>query len=736
MQASTQESEVKQESELKQAKILIVDDNEADSSLLKRLLERAGYQNVTELNDSRNVASLHEQERFDLILLDHNMPYLDGLEVVGLLKEIEQDSYVPVLMVTAHNDRETRIKVLAAGCKDVISKPYDRTEIINRVYNMVEVRILHNRVREQNRILSERENDLRTIVENIAEGIIVSDEQGYIKTFNEAAERIFGHGIDDVAGRHMRSLLAPLNSECKENVCGEFFHPNLQEAMLGKAYECTGVRKNGELFPLSMMVTRAVQHRQPVFVAICRDITEEKRAAEVEKAAKDLLEERVKERTEKLIKINDQLLKEIQNREQTERELAAARDQAIEASRLKSEFLANVSHEIRTPLNGMLGMLSILSESGLRDELDDYVRTAYRSGGILLNLINDLLDFSKVEAGKIELEHIPYDLHAIVKDLQQLFYEQTANKGLDLDKSIDDEIPQVIAGDPWRLRQILINLIGNAVKFTEKGTVRLAVKLEHAGAAHYALRFEICDTGVGIAKEDLSRIFESFTQADGSTTRRFGGTGLGLTISKKLVELMGGKIGVESELGKGSTFWFSIPQGKVSQAQKQALFDNARGQLHRPAQVAVLGRNSQEIKSSAESASIGERQLRVLLVEDDAVNQKVATKMLQKMQCDVDIRGNGALAIDAVKSEPYDLIFMDCFMPEVDGFEAARLIRAFEEQNPQRKRTPIIAMTANVRKQDQDRCYAAGMDDFVAKPVSMDALRQVISRWQTESASP
>ena len=715
-----------QDIDIKYAKLLIVDDNEDDATLLKRLLDRAGYQDVTIVNDSRKVAQMHEKRRYDLILLDHNMPFLNGLAVVEQLKTIEKDSYVPVLMVTAHSDRETRLRVLSAGCKDVISKPYDRTEIINRVKNMAEVRLLHNQVREKNRILLEQENDLRTIVENIAEGVIVTDALGVIKTFNNAAEVIFAYAAGEAIGHNIKLILPFAEAASPGMSTGQYLFRLGSRVAAGKGLECEGSRKGGALFPLNIVVTEAMQHDQQVYVAICRDITEEKRAAEVQRAAKDMLEERVKERTAKLIQANDKLINEIKVREQAEKELATARDNAIEASRLKSEFLANVSHEIRTPLNGMLGMLSILNESGLREDLEDNVKTAYKSGEILLNLINELLDFSKVEAGRIDIEHINYSPVEIFRDVLQLFSDQIANKGLRVVEEISDEIPSEVFGDPWRIRQVAINLVGNAIKFTDDGEVKLRVWLEHEGDAHYMLRLEVCDTGIGISRADQERIFESFTQADGSTTRRFGGTGLGLTISKKLIELMGGDIGVTSEPGKGSCFWAVIPQGKVDRKIDTRVSLDGLGKDNHSAE---KGHKTYEAVLPKVKNPQGQNNLKVLIVEDNEVNQKVATKMLTKLNCDVDLVTDGGQALAAVKKTAYDIVFMDCLMPGVDGFEGTRRIRQYEQEIKIERRVPIIAMTANARKKDEDKCYAAGMDDFLSKPLSLDTVRKVIAQW-------
>jgi signal transduction histidine kinase/CheY-like chemotaxis protein len=571
----------------------------------------------------------------------------------------------------------------------------------------------------------------------------------------------------------------------------------------------------------------------------------------------------------------------------TDRAIALAH-QAEEANRAKSQFLANMSHEIRTPMNGVLGMTELLLESGLPDRQRRFAETVRRSGEALLQIINDILDFSKIEAGKLELEHIEFNTREIIEEVAELLAEQAQKKGIELAYLIHNEVPFTLCGDPGRLRQILINLIGNAVKFTQQGEVVVQVQMaplptnsttspphdgdpgvDHRLDHTCQLRFSIRDTGIGIASEQLNRLFQPFTQADGSTTRKFGGTGLGLVIAKQLAEVMGGKIGVESTPGKGSTFWFTV-QLEISQQDPRAhaepapslngvrvllVDDNAtnRAILHHqvhvwgmrdesaedgqqalellrraaeqgtPFELAILDMHMPEmdgitlarrIKADSRLAStclvmltsvgsygdisaarqagilvyiskpvrqadlrnalltarnllqvqetpgaptseaqvvpatnvVSERlplsHARLLLAEDNPVNQDVAVSMLELFGCQVDIANSGQEALDAIQRMQYDLVLMDCQMPEMDGFEATKVIRSQEAATPtslSRPRLPIIALTANAMSGDRERCFAAGMDDYVSKPFTQEKLRAVLSRWllQTDkSASP
>lgn len=646
---------------------------------------------------------------------------------------------------------------------------------------------------------------LRSVIENVADGIITISEDGRIESINPAACSLFICD-ENIVGQDLRVLIPTDYREAQADYISAYLRTGKGTVVEGGPRVMRGLRRDGTEFPMEIAVSEMLLGERRLFIGILRDITQRRR---------------------------------------TEQSLLEARDTAIEAARIKSEFLANMSHEIRTPLNGVLGMLELLRETPLDLEQRGYADTACRSGKTLLDMLNDTLDFSKIEAGRMTIDQIPFDLREVLESAMETVAPRVYAKGMELGCLFDLDLSVGLIGDPNRLRQVLLNLLGNAVKFTERGDIFVSVVKASESAEDVTLRFEVADSGCGIPSEAQARIFEAFTQADGSTTRRFGGTGLGLAICRQLVNLMGGEIGVLSEPGRGSVFWFTLriaigatpvaftPDPRLTGlraliagnntlqrmilqqllasfgmqhalavdadaalAQLLAahtagrpfdvvLFDTAHPDTQGKAFVQALAAHPElrdthmvltlpfghsgmqatlaaarlqtgfakplrrkllhdalvelmlpaMLRSVAGAPCATARRARLLIAEDHPVNQQVIAGMLRHLGHEFEIVSDGRAAFERLVRGGFDAVLMDCQMPGMDGYAATRAIRARESLEPG-AHIPIVAMTASAMVEDRDKCLAAGMDAYLAKPVSPEALRLTLATWFGDVVAP
>jgi PAS domain S-box-containing protein len=552
------------------------------------------------------------------------------------------------------------------------------------------------------------------ILNSAGEGICQIDARGRTRFVNPAAARLLGWTPEALIDRPVHAVLHG-ETAIDEEICP--IHAALVEGEYYHVKDDTFRTQDGDSVPVEY---------------ICTPITT---AGEVAGA---------------VITFQD-----IGERRDVERAIVQARDAAIESARLKSEFLANVSHEIRTPLNGIIGMTGVLLESPLDSAQRRQAEIVESSGAALLAIINDILDFSRIESGKLRFEEVDFDLLAVVDDTLESFSGRAHAKDLRFGSTIGADVATALRGDPGRLRQVLTNLLGNALKFTERGEVMLRARTVAERASHVTVQIEISDTGIGIASAVQARLFQPFMQADGSTTRQYGGTGLGLAISKSLVEQMAGAIGVESESGRGSRFWFTAtfakqaadrrtPAERRRQAGMQAFSLETEhaivaaalaGTIDRPGAGERTSTLASAPPAALPSASLSVphavppqagRAPRLLVVEDNVINQRVAVEQLRKLGYAADAVANGREALEAVALIRYDAVLMDCQMPGLDGYAATRELRRREGAE---HHTPVIAVTAYAMPADRQKCLDAGMDDYVAKPVLIEELDRVLRKY-------
>jgi PAS domain S-box-containing protein len=534
-------------------------------------------------------------------------------------------------------------------------------------------------IKPSNIEIKEQMKRVNSIIDHALNGILVVNDAGIIELFNPSASNILGYASHEVIGRKFTILVPePYKTEYMEYL-RRYLETGIGEVIDSGPREVVGLKEDGTTIPIELLISSMKLDSKRLFLVVFQDIKHRK---EVEEAIKK------------------------------------AHDMAVEASVAKSEFLSNMSHEIRTPMNTIIGISDLLSETPLNDEQKKYVQIFKESGEHLLSLINDILDISKIEAGHAELEHADFNLQQIMDKIKEMMLIKIDPQKLNLIFDTEPDIPRNLIGDAGRLKQVLLNLIGNAIKFTDKGEVLVKTKLKSLNMSkkEVELLFEIHDTGIGISAEKVGLLFHDFTQGDLSFTRKYGGSGLGLAISKKLIELMNGNIWVESEVGKGSTFYFTAKFLTATPKQIENRLSDEKN-ITIPASTVSDENKIQEgiVK-------------RILLVDDSDDNRQLIELYLKKLPYTIDIAQNGEVAVDKFKTNKYDIVLMDIQMPVMDGYMATKIIRKWESDK-QLTPTPIIALTAHAFKEDEQKSLDAGCTGHLSKPIHKTTLLEALDKY-------
>ncbi len=643
-------------------RILLVEDDLQKATKFEQALEATGLNAGLEMaKTAKEALKFVKTQEFDCIFLDNLLPDASGVE---LLKDIRATGITTsIAVLTSMGDEKLAVAMMKLGAFDCFLKSEVNPDKLQAVLRQVIMVVgIDTAKRQAESALHENERLLDIVFNATHVGICLTNDQGLFVRVNQAFSDILGWTKEEMLGNHFSLLFKPEFHEAARQL-----HQLFMREMAGVVPD-EWVLKRKDRQKITLSVSNSLytdDSGQKFVVSVLSDISEKKK---------------------------------------TEEELLEAKRAAEQAAKAKTEFLSNMSHEIRTPMNAVIGLTELLLQEKHSDRTLEYLKSIKYSADNLLVIINDILDFSKIESGKINLEAIDFDIRKVVEELTKTISYKADEKGIELRKNISSNVPTVLNGDPYRLNQILLNLAGNAIKFTSKGYVEIAIRLgESKSPDKITLVTEVIDTGIGIPERKLSTIFESFTQAYTDTTRLFGGTGLGLAITQNLVRLQGGEIHVKSQVNKGSVFTVIID------------FRKAQGITHM---------NEHQQLSMEEKDLKG---IHILVVEDNKMNQFVAKQILQRWKAKVSLAENGEIALDLMEQEDFDLVFMDLQMPIMGGFETTALIRSGERASRNQK-VPIMALTADAFFETRQKVASYGMNDFVTKPFDQDELYAKIIR--------
>ncbi|MDW8219866.1 MAG: response regulator [Bacteroidota bacterium] len=667
--------------------VLYVEDDNAIRLLTRMLLEKYVDTVFLACNGIEGI-QLFQQHHPDIIISDVAMPIIDGIEMSRRIKAEHPE--VPIILATAYDRTDFLLRAIEIGVDQYILKPIKQDQLYAVLDKAAHHILAERELAEQREIIRSTKEQLEAILDTVPSMIAWIDKDLRYKRVNRYVEHVLGMSSEEYVGKSMGTVFpqAAIEGEKVREVLADFFASDMESI----EFETSVMLDAGKRTFLTL-ARKFQQGNEAVVVEV--DITERKASEEAVRKLNQELEERVVQRTHELLQ---------------------AKQEAEAANQAKSIFLANMSHELRTPLNGIIGLISLLSNAdNLTPKQQEYIRMMRTSADSLLYMINDILDIAKIEARKLKLTYAPMSIHESIADVVSIFRPHAEHKGIQITVQIDEDIPNVVIGDAVRYKQILSNFLSNAVKFTEQGSVAIAVRLAERSENSANIHCEVSDTGIGIPEDKLDKLFHSFSQVDTSLTRKQGGTGLGLAIAKQLAEMMDGTVWCRSVYGQGSTFGFSV---RLLVASEQ------------PAVAGNKQRNLIPVPEQTADAVYQDRLPRysVLLAEDSAINQVVFQEMLSLQGWTVTLARDGHEVLDALSdtTHHFDVILMDVQMPGMDGLTATHAIRSWEQSSG--RHIPIIGLTAHASAKDMELCYKAGMDAVLTKPVQLAELLNTVDR--------